>query len=150
MEQPTEQALPYEQAKYLFFNASYEDCLSVVRHQLSVIKQWDKQTRQNLVILGSQCLYELGRGQEILGFFEHSYQTTVLYLPPMVFFVWVKYLAQNNEYEKCVSLLNEYKEKGRPMNQEEYATYVGLLVYEIHVNHNITKKHSNFSEKNID
>jgi len=133
--QPTDKSLGYEQVKYLFFNGKYEECLSRIRHQLSIIKQWDKQTQQNLVILGAQCLYELERGEEILGFCEHSYQTTVLFLPPMVFFVWITYLSHNNEYDKCVQWLKEYKEKGRPMNQEEYAAYIRLLIYELYINH---------------
>ena len=131
----------------LFFEGKYEECLDFIRHSLPKISEYDTNKKQNFTILGAQCLYEMGKGNEIKSFFETCYNRKLLLLPPTVFFVWINYLFHINEYEKAINLLISFKSKGKPMSNDENNAYIKLMVYDGYVTHRKYKKAINFLKK---
>eukprot|EP01084_Bolivina_argentea_P100008 179666_1 len=90
----------------LFFEGRYQECLDLIRNTIVQLSDYDD-TKENLAILGSQCLFEMGNGSEISSFFETSYRRELLFLPPTVFFVYINYLLHKNEYKLSINLLKQ-------------------------------------------
>ena len=130
----------------LFFEGKYEQCLAVIRNSIANMSDYDD-SRESLAILGSQCLFELGRGSEIRSFFEISYRRQLLLLPPTVFFVFINYLFHSNQYEKAIDRLTEFQSKGKPMSNNEYTQWVELIVCDGFINHRKYNKATKFLKK---
>ena len=130
----------------LFFEGKYEQCLAVIRNSIANMSDYDD-SRESLAILGSQCLFELGRGSEIRSFFEISYRRQLLLLPPTVFFVFINYLFHSNQYEKAIDRLTEFQSKGKPMSNNEYTQWVELIVCDGFINHRKYNKAIKFLKK---
>eukprot|EP01084_Bolivina_argentea_P139921 246095_1 len=130
----------------LFFEGKYLECLELIRSKIHQLSDYSD-SKENLAILGSQCLFEMGKGSEIRSFFETSYQKQLLLLPPTVFFVYINYLFHNNEYKLAITSLTNFREKGKPMSNNEYIQWVKLIIYDGFVNHRKYKKATKFLKK---
>ncbi len=130
----------------LFFEGRYEECLGLIRNSIPKVSDYDDR-KENLAILGAQCLFEMGTGSEIKSFFESSYRRRVLLLPPTVFFVYIHYLFHSNDYERAMESLTTFREKGKPMSNEEYEQWVQLMVCDGFINHRRYKKALKFLRK---
>ena len=130
----------------LFFQGKYGECLDLIRNTIPKLSDYDDR-KENLAILGSQCLYEMGSGKEIQSFFETSYRRQLLLIPPKVFFVYINYLLHINQYKKAIDLLKKFKLKGKPMSNDEYQQWVQLIIYDGFINHRKYKKAIKFLKK---
>eukprot|EP01083_Nonionella_stella_P092015 257408_1 len=130
----------------LFFEGKYEECLEVIRNTIPQLSDYDER-KENLAILGSQCLFETGKGTEIKSFFEISYHRQALLLPPTIFFVYINYLFHDNQYKLAISSLKEFKERGKPMSKDEYVQWVKLIIYDGFINHRKYKRAIKFLKR---
>lgn len=140
----TTKKFPYENK--LFFDGKYEECLDFIRNTIPKLSDYDS-NKENLVILGAQCLVELGLGSEMSSFLETSYKRRILLVPPSVFFVYVAYLLHNNQFKKSIKLLKDFKDKGKPMSNKEYQQWVELIICDGFINHRKYKKAIKFLKK---
>lgn len=120
------------QVKYLFFSGQYNDCLNYIRLQVSQLNEYEMQRKDNLAILGAQCLFELGKGHEMKSFLEVSYKKNLFHLPAMVFFVWIHFLLHEKQFDLALTLLNDFKKVGKLMGKEEKEQYAQLVVFDVY------------------
>ena len=134
----------------LFFSGEYEACLRLIRRKLNELNNWDKKSKENLAILGAQCLFELQKGNEMRGFLELCYESNILNTPAMVFFVWIHYLYYMNEFDMAIKWLKQFKKQGRPMNRNEKEQYIRIIIFDGYCNQRKYKMALDYLENEFD